>query len=222
VAIREGDRVTVGKAVATLKNDAVTNAVSNTALSVKDIQTTLSQFERKLADYTISAPIDGVVITKTAKETDIAAVGVPLAVVADRGRLYVNTDIDEMYIKDVAVGQRVTVTPQNQPEPVYTGRVDRVSDSGNGKNGVTYYAVRIEPDGTEGLIAGMNVDVSIITAAKDNAAYLPNSAVSGEKVTVLEGDAQLERHVRTGIKTKSYTEILSGVEPGELVVDGKM
>ena len=85
------------------------------------------------------------------------------------------------------------------------------------KNGVTYYKVRIELDDTEGLIEGMNVDVSIITGTKDDALYLPKSAVSGNKVIVVDGRKEEERDVKTGLKTDEYIEITGGLEKDEKV-----
>ena len=54
--MEEGTAVTVGQTVLTLKNDSLTNAVSNAALSVDSAQLNLRQLQDKLADYTVTAP----------------------------------------------------------------------------------------------------------------------------------------------------------------------
>lgn len=215
--IREGDKIYAGTKVAQIKNDSITNSVNNTALTVKEIQTNLSQLENKLNDYTITSPIDGVILTKIAKESDIASPGVPLVTIADVGKLYVNTEIDEIYIKDLHIGLKTKVVPQNQKDMIYEGTVNRIDDNGIEKNGVTYYKVRIELDDTEGLIEGMNVDVSIITGTKDDALYLPKSTVSGNKVVVVDGRKEETREVKTGLKTDEYIEITEGLEKDEKV-----
>jgi HlyD family secretion protein len=220
LTVHEGDRVQIGTTVMRLKNDAITNAVSTTGLNIKDIQTNLSQLEDKLGDYIITSPIDGVVIRRTAKEADIAAVGVPLATLADKGQLYVDADIDEIYIKDISVGQNAEVTIQGQSDSIYSGRVNRIDDSGKEKNGVTYYKVRIELDNIDGLIAGMNTDIKIITNSKKDAKYLPVGAVNDNKVVVLENKKETPKAVTTGIKTKDYIEILSGIDETEQIIVG--
>lgn len=218
LSVREGDRVADGSAVLTLKNDAVTNSVATAALNVKDIRQSLSQLEAKLSDYIIESPIDGIAVTKYAREGDIVSPGVPLAVVADREKLYVETEIDEIYIRDIAKGQRVKMAVQSEGEFEYSGVVDRVNDSGVERNGVTYYTVRIAPDDARGLLAGMNMDLRIITGAKENAKYLPRSAVSGGRVTVIEKGKRVMKEVTTGIKTDEYIEILDGIGEDEMVV----
>ena len=220
LSIHEGDRVSSGTAVMKLKNDTITNSVKTTELNIKDIQTNLSQLETKLGDYVITSPIDGVVISRTAKETDLAAVGIPLATLADKGRLYVDTNIDEIYIKDISVGQNAAVTIQGQADVVYTGRVNKIDDSGTEKNGVTYYKVRIELDNIDELIAGMNMDVKIITGSKKDAKYLPIGAVKGNEVVVLENKKEVEKTVTIGIRTKEYVEILDGIDETEQIIVG--
>ena len=217
LSVREGDRIYAGTKIAQIKNDSITNSVKNAELNIKEIQTNISQLESKLSDYTITAPIDGVVLTKIAKESDIASPGTPLVTIADVGKLYVNTEIDEIYIKDLHVGLKTKVQLQNQSDTTYEGKVNRIDDSGIEKNGVTYYKVRIELENTDGLIEGMNVDVSIITGTKENAWYLPKEAVSGNKVTVVNGRKEETREVETGIKNNEYVEIISGLEKDDKV-----
>ncbi len=218
--IRRGTRVNVGAKVMQVKNDSISNAVNNSALAVKEIETVLSQMEEKLDDYTVKSPIDGVVITKTAKIGDIASGGAPLAVVADVSKLYVNADIDELFIKDVAVGQAAVVTTQNGEMTEYFGKVRRINDSGVEKNGVTYYEVQIELDNTEGLIEGMNMDVTIVTERKENVLYLPRECVNGNKVTVFKNGKKVEKTVQTGLDDGKYIEIKGGIDLEDKVVKG--
>jgi multidrug efflux pump subunit AcrA (membrane-fusion protein) len=217
IYIREGNRVSVGTKIMQLKNSTITNAVNTAALSVKEICNGISQLESRLGDYVIKSPITGILINKYAKTSDIASPSSPLATVADTGKLYIDVDIDELYIKQISKGQDVKVLPQNG-NTQYSGKVYRINDSGTEKNGVTYYTVRIALDNPEGLIDGMNVNVSIITEVRKNAEYLPLKAVDNNTVKVKEGDKTVERKVKTGIKTKEYVEILEGLKPDEQVV----
>ena len=68
LSLREGARISAGTAVMTIKIDAVTNAVNNAQLSVKEIQTNIRQLQEKLADYTLTSPIDGIVIVASPQE----------------------------------------------------------------------------------------------------------------------------------------------------------
>ncbi|WP_162862611.1 efflux RND transporter periplasmic adaptor subunit [Acetivibrio cellulolyticus] len=217
IYIREGSRVSVGTKIVQLKNSAVTNAINTAAISVKEISNSLSQLESKLGDYVIKSPIKGIVVNKYSKTGDIASALSPLSTIADTGRLYVDVDIDELYIKQISKGQKTKVLLE-YGDTEYSGKVYRINDSGTEKNGVTYYTVRIALDNPEGLIDGMNVNVRIITGVKANAAYLPLKAVDNNTVKVKEGNKTVERDVKTGIKTKEYIEILEGLKPDDQVV----
>lgn len=218
--VSEGQNISTGALVMQVKNDNVTNSVSNSRLSVKDIETALSQLKDKLDDYVIKAPTNGVIITKTAKESDIAVAGVPLAVIADTDKIYVNAEIDELYIKDIWKGQKARATIQNGGSNEYSGYVRKVSDSGTEKNGVTYYDVEIELNNTDGLIEGMNMDITVVTDKKENVFYLPKEFVNGNKVTVLSEKKKEERTVEIGIKNDKFVEITGGLEENEKVVKG--
>lgn len=218
--VSEGRNISTGTLVMQVKNDSVTNSVSNSWLNVKDIEISLSQLKEKLNDYIIKAPSDGVVISKTMKENDIAASGSPLAVVADTNKLYVNAQIDEMYIKNIWKGQKARTTVQNGENKEYQGFVRQISDSGVEKNGVTYYNVEIELDNAIDLIDGMNMDISIITSEKENVLYLPKEYVSGDKVTVLSKHKKEFRTVKTGIKNDKFVEITEGLKINEKVIKG--
>ena len=96
--IQVGSAVSAGDTVATLKNDSLTNAVTNAALSVESAQVSLSQLEDKREDYTVTAPVDGVILSRTVKTGDLAAAGSPMATLAQPEALCVHADIDEQYI----------------------------------------------------------------------------------------------------------------------------
>ena len=219
LSLREGARISAGTAVMTIKNDAVTNAVNNAQLSVKEIQTNIRQLQEKLSDYTLTSPIDGIVIEKKMKEGDIAQPGLALVTLADNGRLYVDAEIDELFIHEIKEGQSASVTVSDNGQMQYTGRVKRIDDAGTEENGVTYYTVRIELDDFTGLISGMSMDVCINTGEKDTQ-YLPIGAVAGGKVRVKDGNKFVEKEVQTGIKTDLYIEVLSGIDEDMEVLAG--
>ena len=197
----------------------MTNAVNNAQLSVKEIQTNIRQLQEKLSDYTLTSPIDGIVIEKKMKEGDIAQPGLALVTLADNGRLYVDAEIDELFIHEIKEGQSASVMVSDNGQMQYTGRVKRIDDAGTEENGVTYYTVRIELDDFTGLISGMSMDVCINTGEKDTQ-YLPIGAVAGGKVRVKDGNKFVEKEVQTGIKTDLYIEVISGIDEDMEVLAG--
>lgn len=218
--IQEGTSVTAGQTVMTIKNDSLTNAVTNASLSVESARTSLSQLEDKRSDYTILAPADGIILTRSVKTGDMAAAGSPMAVLAQPEELCVHAEINEQYIERVWPGQQAQISftdDSGQPRS-YTGTVERIDDTGITSGGVTDYTVEISLDDTTGLRDGMNVNVAIITEQKEDCLRVPSRAVSGNTVQVLRDGKAVEVEVETGISGGGYTEILQGLTQEDEVI----
>ena len=218
--IQAGTAVTAGQTVMTIENASLTNAVTNAALSVESARVSLTQLEDSLSDYTVTAPVDGTVLTRTFKTGDFASAATPLATLAQPEDLCVHTDIDELYINEVGVGQsaRVTFTTDQGEELVYDGTVSRKDETGITSGGVTDYTVEISLTDTQALQSGMNVTVEIFTGRSEGCMAVPSSAVSGGTVQVLRDGQPVTVEVETGLTGGGYTEIISGLSPDDQVI----
>ena len=220
LSIQEGESVTAGQTILTLKNDSLTNAVTNASLQVRSAQTSLSQLMDQRADYTVTAPVDGTILSRTVKQGDLASAGNPMAVLAQPEALCVHASIDEQYIDRVGTGQSasITFTTDTGEQRIYTGSVRRVEDTGVTSGGVTDYTVEIALDNTDGLRDGMNVSVSILTEGKENCLRVPVKAVDGDTVQVLRNGKTETVTVETGLWGSDYVEILSGITEEDTIV----
>ena len=122
----------------------------------------------------------------------------------------------------------------------YTGVVTKININGTSNNGVTSYPVTVRIDEYEGLLPGMNVDASIQVETRENVLSAPVGAVArGNRVLVKKPEAaqpekgrkekDMEpsedgapagyeyRQVELGLSDKTYIEIVSGVEEGEIL-----
>ncbi len=215
-----GDAVSPDFVVLVIKNDAVTNAVTNAGLSLANAEETLRQLKKALDDYTIKAPVSGTVLNRAAKESDIAAPASPLATLSSGDMIHVEVDIDEMYISKVSTGQNAAITlTSDESGTVYNGIVKEISDSGTVTNGVTYYTVKISLDRQDGLMDGMNVDVSIIVALKENCLLVPKSyLINGSQIKVLENGKTVLRDITVGITDNKNAEVISGLDETDSIV----
>jgi HlyD family secretion protein len=71
------------------------------------------------------------------------------------------------------------------------------------------------------LLAGYSADVEIILDVRERTLRIPTEAVlEGDRVFVLDtsGGVLQERRIETGISNWDHTEVLKGVEAGELIV----
>jgi HlyD family secretion protein len=218
--IQEGNTVSQGQTVLSIENVSLTNAATSAALSEKTASVNLEQLKAKRADYTITAPVAGTIITRYQKLGDYAAAATPMATLAREDDMCVKVAIDEIYIDRIWSGQEaeVTFTTDSGERRTYPAEVYRVDDTGTTSGGVTDYTVELALEDMEGLKSGMNVSVSIFTQRSEDCLRIPSGAVSGGAVQVLERGKSVERQVTTGATGGGYTEILEGLSESDVVI----
>lgn len=191
---------------------------------------------------TITAPIDGVVLSKEVEEgqTVASAMTTPtLFIIAqDLTDMRVIADIDEADIGGVKEGQRVTFTVDAFPEDVFSGSVTQVrQEATTESNVVTYEVVISAPNEDLKLKPGLTANVTIFTSEKANVLTIPSKALrfspneallaedetiedvkSPLKVWTQQGKTFKAIAVQTGSTNGTLTEITSGLKAGDKVI----
>lgn len=228
-----GDTISEGQRICTITGDSVDNSIENAKISMENARSSLENAQETLDDYSITAPISGEVVTKTAKAGDKIEGGSDgtLCVIYDLSYLEMTMSIDELDISDVAVGQEVQITADAVEGTTYTGVVTKVSVAGTTSGGITTYPVTVRIDETEGLRPGMNVDAEIILESAEDVLAIPSGAVNRGNTVLITADSPsaanaVDREapegyvyveVETGISDDSYTQVLSGLQEGDTV-----
>jgi RND family efflux transporter MFP subunit len=83
------------------------------------MKTAREQTEKDLARTEIVAPLDGVVTNIKAHEGEVAQIGTPLARVFDPSDLLIRFAVPREHRADVVVGQRVELSVEGNPRPVW-------------------------------------------------------------------------------------------------------
>ena len=228
-----GDTISSGDRICTITGDSVDNAIESARISVSNAATSLESAQENLEDYSITAPISGTVVTKTAKAGDNIEGGSDstLCVIYDLSYLEMTMSIDELDISSVEVGQEVQITADAVEGKTYTGVVTEVSVAGTTSGGITTYPVTVRIDETDGLLPGMNVDAEIVISSTEDALAIPASAVNRGDTVLITADSPSAANaldqeapegyvyvaVETGVSDDSYIEILSGLQEGDTV-----
>lgn len=228
-----GDTISEGQRICTITGDSVDNSIENAKISMENAQSSLENAQETLDDYSITAPISGEVVTKTAKAGDKIEGGSDgtLCVIYDLSYLEMTMSIDELDISDVAVGQEVQITADAVEGTTYTGVVTKVSVAGTTSDGITTYPITVRIDETEGLRPGMNVDAEIILESAEDVLAIPSGAVNRGHTVLITADSPSAANavdqeapegyvyveVETGISDDSYTQVLSGLQEGDTV-----
>lgn len=208
--------------------------VEDAALALDDAKAKLEKARRDAAVVetdlgyaVIRSPITGTVASVATQEgeTVAASFNAPtFATIIEDGALELIALVDETDIGNVAVGNPVTFTVEAFPTQEFGGHVARIAPKGTIISGVVNFEVMIRIDSpAEVLKPDMTANVSIRTAERQ-ALVLPNAAIQREgsdRFVWVDKDGSLTRRaVTVGTRDTSFTEIRSGLGPGDRVLVG--
>jgi HlyD family secretion protein len=131
----------------------------------------LNLFKQQLADTRITAPFDGVVLSKSAEPGAYLSPGSPVVTVAQLDRVWLRAFVSEKDLGRIRLGQASDVFIDAYPDKTYHGRVSFISSQAEftPKSVQTFeervnlmYRVKIDLDNPEGeLKPGMPADAQI-------------------------------------------------------------
>ena len=173
-----------------------------------------------LSNYTIPAPIAGVVLARTATVGALAAEGTPLFEVADLSSLWVDLHIFGADAEHIRAGVPVTVTRMSDGASVDT-TLERVLPGMATASQSTVARATIAND--DGLWRpGSAVRARITVAQQQAALVVPLSALQNfrdwDVVFIRIGDTYEVRPVELGQRDGDRVEVLSGIHAGDAVV----
>jgi multidrug efflux pump subunit AcrA (membrane-fusion protein) len=130
--------------------------------------------------------------------------------------------VSEADIGKIQTGQKANFTLTAYPNRTFTGTVAAIEPAGTTTSNVVTYTVLISVDKTDvQLLPSMTATVAIVTQSAENVVLVPNAAVSGNgRVVVMRNGTVTPLVVQTGISDGVNTQIISGLQPGEVVVTG--
>ncbi len=231
VYVYEGSRVVNGTKLVHIDSTSVSNNLKSSSLSLKSSELSRNNAQKKLEDYTITAPISGTVITKNVKagdKLDNSTMSTEMAIIYDMSSLECELSVDELDIKNIKTKQKATIKSDAIEGKVYNGIVSNVSVNGTTSGGVTTYPVTIIiTDFDEALLPGMNIDVEIITSKATDVLCVPVTALNRGNTVYVKGEKENEEdkapegfktvRVQTGAYNNEYIEIKSGLNEGDSV-----
>lgn len=204
----------------------------------------VTKAQTNLGYATITAPIDGVVLSKEVEEGQTVASSMTtptLFIIAkDLTDMRVIANVDEADIGDVHEGQRATFTVDAYPDDIFDGTVTQVrQEATTESNVVTYEVVISAPNDDLKLKPGLTANITIYSMEREGVLSIPSKALKftpdaeilskkyetidyeGQpKVWTADGNTLRAVAVTTGVTGGSYIEITSGLNEGDIVVTG--
>lgn len=186
------------------------------------------EFAKVQLDYTkITAPIAGIVASVSTQEgeTVAASFAAPTFVtIIDLERLEVWAYVDETDIGRISEGQTAIFTVDTYPDTDFEGVVTAIYPKAVIQDNVVNYVVtlKITDHKDKILRPEMTANVTINLEARKGVLTIPLSAIKrkrGERfVTVLEGEKQVSRKVKTGWTSNGLIEITDGLTEAEKII----
>ncbi|MBZ0146764.1 MAG: efflux RND transporter periplasmic adaptor subunit [Pseudorhodoplanes sp.] len=193
-----------------------TQAHERALTDLRQAQGLLSVLLERVDQYTITAPMDGIVLRQDGEVGEIAETGSVLFRVGEPKPLQVEAEVNEEDIPRVSVGQLVLFRTDAFPDRRIEGKVREITPMGDSV--AKTYRIRIDlPDDTP-LRIGMSVEANIVTREKPNAVLIPADAVQGSHVYVLDGGVARRREIKVGIRGTRAIEVLEGLAQNERVI----
>lgn len=194
---------------------ALAAAINETAR----LQAALEQVERQIAQYTVAAPMRGVVLSRGVDQGQLVDPQTELFVIADISDLVVETDVDELYSSRVSAGLKAMLKPVGASVP-QEGTVIFAAPTVDPATGGR--AIRIAFDSPVALPVGQTVNANVIVDEVPDALSIPRSAIITEGaqshvLAVADGVAQ-RREIVFNDWPAERVIVSEGLSAGEAVI----
>lgn len=258
VRLKQAD-IKVAQAKINLRNSKVElqnqeNNLGTVALRKRDIERSradVAQIENRFAQQSVQltetrivAPMAGEVTGKYLEEGELVASatagfaqGAAIVTIANLKQMQVRTNVNEVDVVKVNVGQPVEIRVDGVRDVTFHGVVASkapasLSSSQAGatnsaasatSNQVVRFEVKVRvTDGDARLRPGMTASVDILLERKSKVTRIPTEAIRpDETVMIMTGTKEkpvlTPRKVTLGLRSDSVTEVISGLKPGEKV-----
>lgn len=211
-------------------------AYQSARASLEAAKAALTQAQENFNYTEVRSPVDGVIISRTGEEGDIAATGQVLFEVANLVGYETHVFLPVQDWRDVKIGQKVNLRVSNESEISAQGVISRKSPQLDATTGLGEVVISLTSSGPS-IYPGVLTESIIDIVNKPSAVVIPRSALVEKVETVVEpesntitldktysvfvsiGDTVAElRQLQLGIEQGDKIEVLSGLRPGEKII----
>ena len=198
-----------------------------TAAAIAAARADVEKYQTLVSYTNITAPFDGIVTRRYMDPGQLiqagTAAGRPLVRVSDNYRLRLDFPVSVDNVKDVQLGDPVTVKVESLNNKALDGNITRFTQDVDDTTRTMLTEIEVPNPGLE-FKPGMYATVVLRVAKRPGALAVPVEAVSGGKtpmVLLVTREHQIEeRTITLGLETPNYYEVLAGLQEGDLVIIG--
>ena len=208
--------------------------IQSSLLSLEQKKNSLLDAKNNLADYTVVAPISGVVSALAVELGDTASGSIATIITKQK---IATISLNEVDIAKIKLDQKVTLTFDAIESLTITGKVAEIDSIGTVSSGVVSYNVNISFDVENDKIKpGMSVSAIIMTETALDVLAIPNGAIKTKNGATYvqtfmealpESDSGVgatsttlpkQVNVEVGLVDDTATQIISGLKEGDIIV----
>ncbi|MCW8813382.1 MAG: efflux RND transporter periplasmic adaptor subunit [Ignavibacteriaceae bacterium] len=207
-----------------MQNLLKVGAVSQQAFDATQTQYEVAKanFDAARSTVEITSPLSGIVTAINVNIGDLANPAMPLATVANIGRMKAKFNVGEIDVPSFYVGQPAEIYSEMSPDIIQTGKVFQISKSANVQSRTFEMQAMFSNTNDRWFKPGMFCRVRVNMKSKKNALTIPYSSVYKENDTdgvyVVNDNKALYKPITTGLTDGKLIEVTSGLKTGEQVV----
>jgi membrane fusion protein (multidrug efflux system) len=180
--------------------------------------------EARLRDRILTAPFAGVLGIRKVSPGTLVSPNHVITTLDDLSAVKVDFTVPEALLSQIAVGQPIRALCAAWPGEIFTGRTTSIDSRVDPTTRAVPVQARIPNPGSK-LRAGMLLTVELTCCPRDGLGVPERALLSyadKQYVFVVGGEGTAEqREVELGVRDVGWVEVVSGLEPGEMViVDG--
>jgi HlyD family secretion protein len=186
---------------------------------------TITMAQANINQTRLTAPFSGTITTLNAKPGDVVTPGTLALRIDDLSKLFIDSQVSEVDINRVQVGQVVSVTFDAIANKTYEGKVVEVGTAGSSAGGAVNFPVTIQMTNPDAQVrTAMTAGLTLTVEKLDNVLVVPVRAirtVSGKRVVFIpQGKSGLTPViVELGSSAESMVEIVGGdLKEGDTII----
>lgn len=201
--------------------DASIAKVASLEGQLRASQGNLGYQQSRLGFTDVVTPHAGTVLTRYLQPGDYAKAGTPIFTIADTSVMLAKATVGEGQITQVKLGDPAQILVDALSDQPFTGKITKIVPAAAVPARTFTLEVSID-NSQDTLLSGLTAKVMAKGKERMNALVVPESALvlfeDQQTVFVLNDDQVVQRKLRIGYVGNGWAEVLSGLNPGELIV----
>jgi len=209
-----------GKQLETTQPGGSDEAIATAALAQAQANADLARARLRYA--TISAPVDGLLISRDVERGDVVQPGKALMVLSPTGETQLVVQFDEKNLGLLAVGQKALASADAFADQRFAAEIVYINPGVDVQRGSVQVKLRVASPPPY-LRQDMTVSVDVEVARREHALAVPVELLHGADTAqpwvlkLVSGHARRQA-VRLGLRGTGLVEVLEGLQPGDQLV----